>query len=115
MTRETFLEIFKGNEDINFELTIKTRRPSCGSSWAFWEGEYEHNGKLHIHHISKCCNGFVIIDYYCEGYINDDNKDLILIERFCIPYENIIMVKFKLDIFSINEFEKLKTKKTNLK
>ncbi len=114
MTRETFLEIFKGNEDINFELTIKTQMPSCGSSWAFWEGEYEYNGNLYTHHISKCCNGFVIIDFYREAYVNNDNIDFILQERFCIPYENIIMVKFKVDKFN-NKFEKLETKKTNLK
>ena len=128
MTRETFLEIFKGNENFNFSIhtNIAQGRGINGVSFNKFVGEViskcDANLRYYrkINHIAKCCDNYVVIDVYeCET--DDDGIEnytpLSKQTRYYLPYDAIVLIEIctkDCDEWGWGYPIKL-TKKTNLK
>ena len=128
MTRETFLEIFKGNENFNFSIytNIAQGRGINGVSFNKFVGEVVRKSDANlryyreINHIAKCCDNYVVIDVY-ECATDDDAKQnytpLSKQTRYYLPYDAIVLIELytkDCDKWGWGYPIKL-TKKTNLK
>lgn len=128
MTRETFLEIFKGNENFNFSIytNIAEGEGINGVSFNTFVGEVISRSDANlcyyrkINHIAKCCDNYVVIDVYeckTDKEREQNHTPLSKKTRFYLPYDAIVLIEIctkDCDEWGWGYPIKL-TKKTNLK
>lgn len=128
MTRETFLEIFKGNENFNFSIhtNIAQGRGINGVSFNKFVGEVISRSDANlcyyrkINHIAKCCDNYVVIDVYecrTDKERTQNHTPLSKQTRYYLPYDAIVLIEIctkDCDEWGWGYPIKL-TKKTNLK